>query len=262
MYCSKCGVQNSDTSTRCINCGEILKTPSGGGGSALVSTQTTTAQTSRLAVAAFVMGLLCLTCLLWPLLLLPAILCGIIALVKISASKGQLKGSGLAVVGLVIPTVMAMVLPLFLAIMLPAVSKAKDTAQGIVCATNLRALSVAMIVYTNDHDDRFLMPEQWCDILIQKADVSPDSFQCPEAADTDFGYAINKNLYTSNPRQRDAQLVVLFEANLGRNGVGGPEDVVYRHCRSGQKACNIAFADGHTELVTEDRITGLKWTAE
>lgn len=262
MYCSKCGVQNSDTSTRCINCGEILTPPSAGGGTALVSTQTTTAQTSRLAVAAFVMGLLCLTCFLWPLLALPAILCGIIALVKISASKGQLKGSGLAVAGLVIPVVLTFILPLFLAIMLPALSKARETEKYMVCATNLKALSTAMIVYMNDYDDRVPTPEQWCDLLIQKADVSPNCFRCPSAPDIDFGYAINKNLYTSNLRQMDAQMVMLFEANLGRNGVGGLEDVVCRHCRGGQKACNIAFADGHTELVTEERIAGLKWTAE
>ena len=201
MYCSKCGVQNSDTSTRCINCGEILTTPSAGGGPALVSTQTTTAQTSRLAVAAFVMGLLCLTCVLWPLLVLPAILCGIIALVKISASKGQLKGSGLAVVGLVIPAVMTLILPLVLAIILPALSKAREAAQCAVCRSNLSALSLAMIIYMDDYDDRVPTPEQWCDLLIQKADVSPKCFQCPEAEDAAFGYAINENLYTSNPRQ-------------------------------------------------------------
>jgi hypothetical protein len=44
-------------------------------------------KTSRLAIAGFVMGLLCLTFVLWPLLFLPAIVCGIVALVKISNKK-------------------------------------------------------------------------------------------------------------------------------------------------------------------------------
>ena len=59
-------------------------------------------RTSRTAIAAFVMGLLCLTCVGWPLLFLPAIICGVIALILIANNKGQLKGVGLAVTGIVV----------------------------------------------------------------------------------------------------------------------------------------------------------------
>ena len=35
MYCSKCGVQNSDGATQCVNCGSVLMdTPPAGGGTA------------------------------------------------------------------------------------------------------------------------------------------------------------------------------------------------------------------------------------
>jgi len=164
--------------------------------------------------------------------------------------------------GLVIPAVMTLMLPLLAAILMPALSVARDTAKTVVCATNMQGLSTAMIVYMNDYDDEFPTQHQWCDLLMEKADVSLKSFQCPDQPEGTFGYAINENVYNIEPGRADAQMVVLFEADLGPNAVGGIEDVVFRHRRSGQAGCNIAFADGHVEFVTEDRIADLKWTAE
>lgn len=264
MYCSKCGVQNSDGSTHCVNCGSILmEVPDQ---SVPVQPQPAVVpmkpKTYGLAVAAFVMGLLSVTCILWPFLVIPAIVCGIIALVKISKSQGQLKGTGLAVTGLVIPAVLALILPIFLAIMLPALGKARDVAKRVVCATNMKGLSTAMMVYMSEYDGKFPTPQQWCDLLIQEVDVSTKCFQCPEEPEGSFSYAINQNIYNVQPGPDDAQMVVLFEANFGRNGVGGPEDLILRHGSCRTLGCNMSFADGHTEFVNEDRIADLKWMVE
>jgi prepilin-type processing-associated H-X9-DG protein len=261
MYCSKCGVENSDHSTHCVNCGEILTA----GGQASVPVQAVEAKNSKLAVAAFVMGLLCLTCVLWPILMLPAIICGIIALIKISGHKPYLKGTGMAVTGIIIPAVMILLIPvmaMLLAIFMPALAKTKTIAQRVVCSTNLKSLSKAMFVYTNEYDGRYPTAEQWCDLLMQEADAPATIFGCPQASQEGFSYAINKDLYQSKAGQADAQMVMLFEADLGRNGVGGPEDAALRHEEHGRLGCNILFLDGHVEFVTEDRIRGLKWRAE
>ena len=78
-----------------------------------------------------------------------------------------------------------------------------------------------------------------------------------------FSYAINENLYKiDSDRFPPAQMVAIFEADLGRNGVGGIDDVVLRHDERGLCGCNIVFVDGHVEFVTEDRIPTLQWTAE
>ena len=264
MYCSKCGVQNSEGSTHCTNCGSILMDiPSQQPvGVPAVPVMGAEPKTCGLAITTFVLGLLCMTCILWPLLALPAIICGIIALVKISKSNGQLKGSGFAIAGLVIPVVFTLIMPILAAILIPALSQAKMAAQRVVCATNLKALSTAMIVYMNDYDDQYPTPEQWCDLLIEKADVSPKSFQCPLDPEGTFSYAINENLSKLEPGQVSPQMVAIFEADLGRNGVGGLDDVVLRHDQHGKTGCNIAFADGHIEFVSEDRIPDLQWTAE
>ena len=266
MYCSKCGVENSDGSTHCVNCGSILMDVPQQPGTQAEQVMAVKPQTSRLAIASLVMGLLCLTFILWPLLFLPAIICGIIALVKISNNKPCLKGTGLAVTGIVIPAVMIIFIPIIamlLAIMMPALAKTKMIAQRVVCSTNMQGLSTAMIVYMNDYDDKYPTPEQWCDLLMQEADVSPKSFQCPLDPEGAFSYAINENLYKIEYNKLPPhQMVAIFEASLGRNGVGGSDDLVMRHDQNQRGGCNIAFADGHVEFVTEDRIGDLQWTVE
>jgi prepilin-type processing-associated H-X9-DG protein len=219
-------------------------------------------KTSGLAIAALVMGILSLFCSIF--MAIPAIICGIIALVKIGKSNGQLKGNGFAIAGIAVPAVATfLVLPMLLAILMPALSKVKVIAQREGCKANLRGLSTAMTVYINDYDEKYPTQEQWCKLLIENADVSPMSFRCPLDSEGSFSYAINENLYKiSSEKLPPAQMVAIFEANLGRNGVGGPEDLVLRHDEHGSSGCNIGFADGHVEFVTEDRIGDLQWTAE
>jgi len=263
MYCSKCGVQNSDGSTHCVSCGSILID---GASEQAVEVQTPPAmvvepKTSGLAIASLVMGILSIFCSIF--MAIPAIICGIIALVKISKSNGQLKGNGFAIAGISVPAVvMLLIMPIMLAILMPALSKAKQSAQRIVCASNLKCLSTATIVYMNDHDDKHPTPEQWCDLLIQEAGVSPQSFRCPLDPEESFSYAINENLSKLEPGQGDPKMVAIFEADIGRNGVGGQDDVVLRHDQHQGVGCNFTFVDGHVEFVAEDRIADLQWTVE
>lgn len=295
MYCSKCGVQNSEGSTHCVNCGNDLLMQMSGAAPA----QRIEAKTSGLAIASFVMGLLCLTCFLWPVLVLPAIICGIVALVKISNHRPYLKGTGMAITGIVIPAVMFVIVPMVLAILMPALSKTKHMAQRVVCGTNLKGLATAMTVYANDYDDT-LPPEDWCDLLILEADVSPKSFVCPDSdvIEGECSYAMNKNLIGKHMGKCEPNTVLFFETDLGLesgprnssiqgrrhyefmnefssyydenllvyerrfNQLGGSDDLLLRHDSNNQIGCNIVFVDGHTEFVTQDRIAELQWAAE
>ena len=266
MYCSKCGVQNSDGSTYCANCGstlvELFQQPGIQAGPAAAGEP----KTCGFAIASLVMGLLCLTCVLWPILVFPAIICGIIALFKIIKNKPRLKGFWLAIAGMAIPAFMTVLLPIMaivLGITLPAVSKAKMTAQRAVCRTNLKQLIIGMEIYMTDYD-AYPTPQQWCDLLMQEAGEPAISFQCRLDPEGTFSYAVNENLYTIEPGKVSEQwpIVAIFESNLGRNGVGGPDDLVLRHNQHGQSGCNIVYSDGHVEFVTEDRVADLKWTVE
>lgn len=183
-----------------------------------------------------------------------------------------------------------------MAILMPALSRTKKVAERVVCGTNLKGLSTALFVYVNDYDD-ILPGENWCDVLILEADVSPKSFVCPQsdAIEGESSYAMNKNVCGKNMGKLSSDVVLLFETDKGVeqgprntsiktrkhyeflkdsydgntmvykncfNQVGGPEDLVLRHNSNGKQGCNIAFADGHIEFVTQDRIAGLRWTAE
>jgi prepilin-type processing-associated H-X9-DG protein len=255
MRCRQCGTENPETSQYCQQCGTPL-TP------VPLAAAAGAAKTSGLAKASFVMGLLCLTCIAWPFLFLPAIICGIIALVVISNNKGRLKGSGMAIAGIVIPVVLMILIPvlaMLLAILMPALNKARQLAQGVACSTNVKTIGTASMLYMEDYDGRFPTPEQWCDLLIKEANVSEQCLKCLNDEEGTFSYAVNKDIPRTDIRGAAGDLVLVFEADLGCNGVGGPEDAVFRHYAGNQPACNVLFADGHVELITQDRIEELRW---
>ncbi|MHC4552733.1 MAG: DUF4190 domain-containing protein, partial [Planctomycetota bacterium] len=242
------------------------------------------------------------------ILAIPAIICGIIALVKISKSQGQLKGNGFAIAGIAVPVVVTVVItPMLLAILMPALSQVKRVAQKEVCSVNIKGLSIAMIVYTNDYDE-ILPTEHWCDFLIEEADVSPKSLVCPasDAVEGECCYAINKYIAGLKMSDLPVDVVLIFETDIGLepgprntpirarrhyeffreeierynssseiyydesslvygdrfNQYGGPEDVAFRHRKDGKPACNVVYADGRVETVTEDRMAELKWAVE
>ncbi len=247
MYCPKCGGENVDGAVRCAACGFELA----GSGAVAASVE---AKTSRAAVAALVLGILVFfTC---GITALPAIICGIVAMVKISGSNGLLKGKGMAITGLVLPVALIIIVPLPLAILMPALSRTKGIAQRVVCATNLKGLSTAMIVYANDYDGKAPTADEWCDLLIQEADVSPKSFRCPVAPEGECNYALNKNI--RNLRRHDAaRVVVLFESQPGWNQTGGPELLTTEYHNG--EGCNVVFGDGHTAWIRSDELDDLYW---
>ncbi len=142
MYCPRCGIQNADNAQTCVSCGYVLPTLSPAGMSVQI-------QTSGLAIAAFVLGLLSLFTL--GLTALPAIILGIIALVAIGRSGGRLTGTAFAVIGIVIPAFSFLFL---LGLLMPALARTRQLAFRMTCGTNLSGIGKAMLFYANDYEDR------------------------------------------------------------------------------------------------------------
>ena len=69
-------------------------------------------------------------------------------------------------------------------------------------------------------------------------------------------YAYNPLVAGVADNKVNPQTVVLFECNAGWNGTGGPESVARRHQRG---MVGVAFADGHVEMVSSERLPGLRW---
>ena len=248
MYCPKCGTENPDDAQLCRSCSWVLtSTPTQAPGLGV--------KTSGLAIASFVLGILSL-CTFF-ITAIPAIILGTVGLVKIAKSAGKLKGNGFAIAGIVVPAVSALfVLPLMLGIMMPALARTRQIAFRMVCATNMSGLGKAMLIYANDYDDEYPTLSRWCDLLIERVEVTPLSFRCKGAPEGPCNYAMHKNgegLGASAP----PDMVLLFETHPGWNQSGGPEILTTDNHRG--DGCNILFVDSHVAFVKTEDLKRLRW---
>jgi prepilin-type processing-associated H-X9-DG protein len=213
------------------------------------------AKTSGLAIASFVLGILSF-CTFF-ITAIPAIILGIVGLVKIAHSGGRLRGNGFAVAGIVVPVVASVfVLPMVVGISLPAFVRARHQAQRVMCATNMRDLGKAMLIYANDNDGRFPTGSKWCDLLVERAGVARMTFRCRGVTEGPCNYAMNKNVQEMGPAAQP-DLVLLFETHPGWNQAGGPEILTTENHRD--DGCNVLFVDGHMEFVKKHELNRLRW---
>ncbi len=249
MYCPKCGKENFEGADLCLHCSWVLN--------GISATEVRPdAKTSGFAITALVLAILSLfTC---GLLILPALIFGIIAMVKIEKSGGKLKGKGFAITGLVTPAII-FPMAMMLGILMPAIGKTRQLAQRIHCQANVKGLGCAMQVYANDYNEKYPASLQWCDLLIKYEDVQKAQFNCAAAEKGTCNYAMNKNIEKFGVAS-PAQMVLLFESKPGWNQAGGLELLTTdNHCGEG---CNILFNDGHTEFVKRADLNNLLWTVE
>jgi prepilin-type processing-associated H-X9-DG protein len=106
-----------------------------------------------MAIAAMVLGILGIfTC---GLTAIPAIILGIVSLVRIEKSGGSLTGRGFAIAGIVAPCVMLPLIALLMGIMMPALARTRQVAFRMVCGTNLAGIGKAMQIYANDYNGAY-----------------------------------------------------------------------------------------------------------
>ena len=132
----------------------------------------------------------------------------------------------------------------------------KEEVNRMTCGTNLSGLGRAMLLYCQDHEDKFPTASNWCDLLIEKAEVPSVMFQCKGAGEGLCHYAMNKdaaNLGISAP----PDMVLLFETHSGWNQVGG-SDILTTDNHQGD-GCNVLFMDFHVEFVRASQIPELRW---
>ena len=185
-------------------------------------------KTSKLAIAAHILGLLTfyaglflgrgkIGMMIFAAVMVVTFVVGILALVKIRRSEGKLTGRVLAILGMALAVLCAVH-------WMEPLTKVPSSAQRMICATNLKGLGTAMIVYANDDTEgRYPTAGKWCDLLIKGDYTVPEQFVCRDARGRgDKGrchYAMNPNCEPNSPQD----VVLLFETKGGWNQVGGAE---------------------------------------
>jgi hypothetical protein len=219
--------------------------------------QSLPAKTSGKAVASLVLGI-CSFCTLGITGIIGLIL-GIVALGNIKRNPAGIKGGGLAIAGIVVSCVSFMFVLIQLAILLlPVLERAPFAEKQIASLNNLKNLSLALILYTDDYEGKFPPSENWPEVLKpyyqnDKILISPFN---PEAG---RGYAMNANLDgRKRPEiQQKEQVVLFFECKPGSPPGGGPE-LLPEPPRAGRGYC-FAFLDGHADWVRQERLDELIW---
>lgn len=190
-----------------------------------VSPPTLTPKTSGLAIASLVLGILSFfTC---GLTMIPAIICGIIALNQISAAKGAIAGKGQAIAGLVTGGCSIFVIAILAGLLLPALAQARWRARRVTCMSNMKQIALGVAQYYDDHTNT--MPHALSDVL-PYVGGSDKVFVCPEVADQ------------SAPSYQLVPGVVWGDSNLTIM-VTEPDN---NHRGQGHNAC---YNDGHVEWV-------------
>ncbi|MDH4238879.1 MAG: DUF4190 domain-containing protein [Phycisphaerae bacterium] len=251
MYCPKCGTQNPDVALVCSSCSAVL-TPT------VAQQPISPAKTSGMAIASLILAILSpFTCFITAI---PAIIMGIVVLVKISQSRGQLKGTGLAISAIALPVVLVVLVPVVACLMgmlMPALARTRQIAFRMVCGQNMSGLGKAMLIYANDYDDKFPKQTEWCDLLMKYTEVPLAGFRCRGALEGPCNYAMNKNLENFDKGDTPPDMVALFETHPGWNQVGGPEILTTDNHQG--EGCNVLFADNHVEFVKTKDLKKLKW---
>lgn len=102
---------------------------------------------SRLAIVSLVLSIMGVFT--FAITAIPAVILGMISLVRIEKSGGRLTGKGFATVGIAASVVVFFVI----GITTPAFARAREISFRMVCNRNLSGIGKAMLIYSNDYDD-------------------------------------------------------------------------------------------------------------
>ena len=139
MNCPKCGSENPEHARYCSFCGSALN------GSPR-SSDHPKVRTDDLARASAVLAVLSLCT--FGITAVPAIILGIVSLVRIERSGGRLAGAGLAKVAIAVPA-----LALALVLIFKPVTRLRDFARRGICQNKLSGMQFTLLIYSNDYDD-------------------------------------------------------------------------------------------------------------
>ncbi len=192
--------------------------------------------TSAMAIASLVCG--CLLCI--PLIGVLALIFGIIGLKQTSEQRRS--GRGMAIAGTVLGGINVLgsvgYLALVVSIMIPSLSRAREMANRVKCASNMRQIGQAMLLYANQNKGAY--PPDLTTLAKADGTLSTNMFVCPSGNDTpapDWAHLAS-----------GGHLSYIYVGN-GMNTAAVPNAVLlYENpAEHGGDGMNVLFGDGHVE---------------
>jgi len=192
-------------------------------------------QTNGMAIASLICGILGCTFIGGIL----AIVFGILGLQK--TKDPRYGGKGMAIAGIILGCI-GMLAPCTVSVLLPSLNRARETANRVKCASNMRSIGQAMMIYASNNRG-YLPPDL---AMVAPMGVKMDQFVCPSAADTPASNAAG----LSTPGH--LSYVYIYRGRpmpLRRLGQGSRAAVLYEPMTNHHDGTNILFADGHVEFL-------------
>lgn len=199
-------------------------------------------QTSGLALASMIIGIvaLLLSCIV-PLL--PGLVALILGIVGVNRTgPGKLGGRGFAIAGITTGAValfISLILPI--SILLPSLNRAREAANRIKCASNMRQLGQAMRMYAIDNEGHF-PPSLPVLLAIPDYALVPDVFVCPSTDDEPGA--------PSDPLRFGENLSFVYVGSGLTDEAENTVVLLYEPVEShGRDGANFLFADGSVRFV-------------
>ena len=203
-------------------------------------------QTNGFAIASLIVGIVSF-CI--PVLgSLAAIVLGIVGLTRTKDPRVGCKG--MAITGIVLGGLSIVITPCFISIMLPSLNRARETANRVKCASNMKQIGQALAIYASNNKGAY--PPDLVTLLNNTPSLSLEVMTCPSSMDTPAPNAGALNagghlsyIYLPLPSLRSVAsptgTVVLYEPMTNHSNDG----------------TNMLFADGHVEFVPKAKAQAL-----
>jgi prepilin-type processing-associated H-X9-DG protein len=134
-------------------------------------------ETNGLAIASLVFGIVGMV-----IPVIPSVVGVILGILGLRKTKDpRVGGKGLAVAGICVSVASFIMLGCMISILLPSLNRARETANRVKCASNMRQIGQALLLYGNDN--RGVYPPDLPPLLLTQ-DITADVFVCPSSNDT------------------------------------------------------------------------------